>query len=158
MKKFFITVALILTTITGLFAEEKKWNVEYYIRTVTTDELYSTVKLNPYWQEYEWWICEEDDDGVVQHMYMDPYWDNDEAKTVMQKISQEEESIEKEKDYTKEVYVYVDISYGDSFSDQMNTRRVFIMNLKTYEMWEFCFSEAALAFQKRHSVERIEKE
>lgn len=43
MKKFFTTVALILTTITGLFAEGK-WNIEYRIRTVTPDEFYLTVK------------------------------------------------------------------------------------------------------------------
>ena len=159
MKKFFITVALILITITGLFAEERKWNVEYHIRTVTTDEFYAFIRLNPYWQEYEWWICEDHDhDDVVDSMYMDPYWDNDEAKTAVQKISQEEESIEKEKDYTKEVYAFAVISYEDSGVGNLDTFREFIINLKTYEMWEFCFSEAALAFQKRYSVKRSEKE
>lgn len=149
MKKFFITLTLILTTITGLFAEERKWNVEYFIRRVTLNEFYSTVKLNPYWQEYDWWI-DEDNDTIVD--YMDPYWDNDVVKTA---IIPEEKSVEKE--HTNDtVYAYVDISYGDSFSDQMNTRREFIMNLKTYEMWEFRFSEAALAFQKRHSASKAE--
>ena len=153
MKKFFITVALIVTTITGLFAE-RKWNVEYHIRTVTLDEFYTFIRLNPYWQEYEWWIYEDHDDDSVQ--YMDPYWDNDVVKTAMQKISQEEESIKKDK--YDEKYVFVVISYEDSGVGNLDTFRTFIMNLDTYEMWEFSYSEAALSFQKRHSVKSSEKE
>ena len=118
------------TMVTGLFAEERKWNIEYHIRRVTFDEFYSTVIVNPHWQEYDWWI-DEDHDTLVD--YMDPYWDNDVVKTA---IIPEEESVKKE--HTNDnVYAYVDISYGDSFSDQLNTRRVFILDLKTYVMWEF---------------------
>lgn len=135
MKKFFITVALIVTTITGLFAEERKWNVEYHIRMVTPDEFYSTVTMNPHWQEYDWWI-DEDHDNLVD--YMDPYWDNDEVKTVMEKILQERESIKKE--YTNDkVYAFIEISYGDSSVDNINTTRAFIRDLDTYETWEFFF-------------------
>ena len=145
MKKFFITLTLILTTITGLFAEEKKWNVEYHIRTVTPDEVYATVKVNPHWQEYDWWI-DEDNDTFVD--YMDPYWDNDEVKTTMERMLQEGESIKKEikKEYAfndkayafnDKVYAFVEISYGDSSVDKINTIRAFIRDLNTYEMWEF---------------------
>ena len=151
MKKILMVLAIAFTMVAGLFAEEKKWNVEHHIRTVTPDEFYATVRLNPFWQEYEWWICEDPDhDDVVDSMYMDPYWDNDEAKTVMKRIAQEEESIEKEKDYTKEVYAFVEISYGDSSVCSLDTFRMFIRNLKTYEMWEFCFSEAALALSEKN--------
>ena len=135
MKKFFITVALILTTITGLFAEERKWNIEYYIRTVTPDEFYSTVTMNPHWQEYDWWV-DEDHDTLVD--YMDPYWDNDEVKTTMKGILQERESIKKEYDNDK-IYAFIEISYGDSSVDSINTTRAFIRDLDTYETWEFFF-------------------
>lgn len=149
MKKFFITVALIVTTITGLFAEERKWNVEYHIRTVTTDELYSTVIMNPYWQEYDWWI-DEDHDNLVD--YVDPYWDNDVVKTAMEKISQEEKSITKENKYDNK-YVFVEISYKDSGVCELDTLRTFIMDLDNYIVWEFRSSEAALAFRKRSEKE-----
>ena len=137
MKKMMMVLMIAFTMVTGLFAEEKKWNVEYHIRTVTTDEFYATVKLNPHWQEYDWWICEDPDhDDVVDSMYMDPYWDNDVVKTAMERMLQEEKSVEKE--HTNDtIYVYVEISYGDSFSDQLNTIRAFIQDLNTYEVWEF---------------------
>lgn len=132
MKKFFTTVALILTTITGLFAEGK-WNIEYRIRTVTPDEFYLTVKKNPHWQEYDWWIDGEQDNIVD---YMDPYWDNDVVTTTLKKIFQEAESIKKEYKYDKK-YAFIEISYGDSSIDRINTIRSFIRDLDTYEMWEF---------------------
>ena len=145
MKKFFITLTLILTTITGLFAEEKKWNVEYRIQTVTPDEFYAFVRMNPYWQEYDRWIDEDHDSHVD---YIDPYWDNDVVKNTMQKFFQEAESIKKDR-YDDEKFVYVEISYGDSFGDQLDTCRLFIWDLDTYEMWEFCFSEAVAAFREK---------
>ena len=154
MKKMMMVLMIAFTMVTGLFAEERKWNIEYHIRTVTTGEFYTSIRLNPYWQEYDRWI-DADDDTLVD--YMDPYWDNDVVKTAMQRISQEEESVKEEHKYD-EKYAYVEISYGDSFGDQLNTRRLFILDLKTYEMWEFCFSEAVLSFQKRHSVKGSEKE
>ena len=146
MKKFFITVALILITITGLFAEERKCNVEYRIRRVTTDEFASTITVNPHWQEYDWWI-DEDHDTLVD--YMDPYWDNDEAKAAMERILQEAEPIKKEIKKESEndivfasndkVYAFVEISYGDSDIDRINTVRAFIRDLNTYEMWEYTY-------------------
>ena len=132
MKKFFITVALILTTITGLFAEERKWNVEYHIRMVTPDEFYATIKLNTHCQEYDWWV-DEDHDNLVD--YMDPYWDNDEVKTAMERMLQEAESIKKEYDNDK-IYAFIEISQGDSTIDRINTIRALIKDLDTYEMWE----------------------
>ena len=135
MKKFFITLSLILTTITVLFAEERKWNIEYCTRMVTPDEFYATVTMNPHWQEYDLWI-DEDHDNLVD--YMDPYWDNTEAKTTMKRILQEAESIKKEYDNDK-IYAFIEISYGDSSVDSINTTRAFIKDLDTYEMWEFCF-------------------
>lgn len=132
MKKFFTTITLILTTITGLFAEGK-WNVEYFIRMVTPDEFYLTVTKNPHWQEYDWWI-DEDHDDIVD--YMDPYWDNDEVVTTMKKIFQEEKSIKKEYKNDKK-YAFIEISYGDSSVDRINTTRAFIRDLDTYETWEF---------------------
>lgn len=144
MKKFFITISLILTTITGLFAEGK-WNINYRIRTVTPDEFYATVTVNPCWQEYDWWI-DEDHDNIVD--YVDPYWDND----AVDAISQEEKSIKGEHTDGR-VYAYVEISRGDSFDDTLNTLRVFIRDLRTYEMWEFSFLEAALSEKKRSEKE-----
>lgn len=141
MKKMIFVLMMAFTMVTGLFAEERKWSIKYHIRTVTPDEFYSTVTVNPCWQEYDWWI-DEDNDNLVD--YMDPYWDNDVVKTA---IVQEEESAKKEHTSDK-IYAFVEISYGDSFDDLLNTLRVFILDLKTYEMWEFCFSEAALSEKK----------
>ena len=148
MKKMMMVLMIAFTMVTGLFAEERKWNIEYHIRVVTPDEFYATVKFNPYWQEYDWWTVEDyDDDSIVDSMYMDPYWDNDEVKAAMKRIGQEAESIKK--DYTIERYVFVVISYEDSGVGTLDTFREFILDLDTYEMWEFCFSEAAAAFREK---------
>ena len=134
MKK----IAMVLVMVFGLsavFAEERKWNVEYHIRMVTPDEFYSTVTMNPHWQEYDWWV-DEDHDTLVD--YMDPYWDNDVVKTTMERMLQREESIKKEYDNDK-IYAFIEISYGDSSVDSINTTRAFIRDLDTYETWEFVF-------------------
>ena len=146
MKKMMMVLMMAFTMVTGLFAEERKWNVEYRIRRVTTDEFCTFIKTNPRSQEYDWWI-DEDNDTLVD--YMDPYWDNDVVKTAMQKILQEAEPIKKEIKKESEndivfasndkVYAFVEISYGDSSIDRINTIRVFIRDLNTYEMREFTF-------------------
>lgn len=146
MKKMIMVLMMVFTMMAGLFAEEKTWNINYRIRMVTPDEFYATVTVNPCWQEYDEWI-DEDDDSIVD--YMDPYWDNDVVNTA---IAQEEESI-KEEHTDGRTYAYIEISYGDSFDDKLNTLRIFIRDLKTYEMWEFSFLEAALSEKKRSEKE-----